>query len=372
MSAKPSNSQVTQGTVRGADGFDSFNEDLTWILQKLVARTGGVAGTLCAQLTGASQPTLLAAVDCDDPPLTMQLNLRAAAVDPPSIRGNHDAPELTHSLLSFYQPDKDKRRYRILQLAFAPAEGVKVVATVAKESRLGFNFLDDANARRLYPVLSRYIRLWWVHRAERRSALALKAFIDLSDLAVILLNRTARLLFANSRASALLSARDGLTHDGQTIIPVAAGDREAFATAIAAGLDCNQANPNCQVEQSPILQIQRDNAKRDLIVSILPLPTPALDSEDPAVIVYGLDPDQNLEDLLAPVCAIYKLTKVEARLVGKLIAGSTIVEAAGRINIRPQTARAYLKNIFLKTRTHRQADLVRVMLSSTLRTSATR
>src|ERR1700761_5098587 len=100
MNAEPGNSQVIHGVSTDADGFDCFNEDLAWILQKLIARTGGVAGTVSGHLVGAPQPTLLVSIDCDDPGLTAELNLRAAAVRAPSNRADHDAPELTHSLLS--------------------------------------------------------------------------------------------------------------------------------------------------------------------------------------------------------------------------------------------------------------------------------
>jgi DNA-binding CsgD family transcriptional regulator/PAS domain-containing protein len=349
-------------------GFDCFNEDLVWILNKLVVRTGGMAGTLSGQMIGLGPPTPLAAVG-DDTPLTQELVFRSASVPACTVRGAHDAPNVIHSLLSINQPEGEKRRYRVLQLAFSPAEGVKVIASVAKESRLGFKFLEDATARRLYPVLSRYIRLWWVHRAERRSALALKTAIDQSDLAIMLLNRAGRLLFANARANALLMAGDGLSVEDRSVVPVVAEDRAQFASAVSAGLANNE---GVSPVGSATLQIGRTNAKRKLIVTVLPLRTPALDTEDPAVIVYGMDPDQDVEELLAPVCAIYKLTTAETRLVGKLISGNTLTEAAERINIRPQTARAYLKSIFVKTRTHRQAELVRVMLSSTLPTSAAR
>lgn len=360
------------GEFNGSDGggFDGFNEDLVWILEKLVARTGGIAGTLSGQLIGEQQPTLLAQVAGTAGGLSSELNLRSIGVKTPERHGTHDVPEMVHSLLNIVLPDGRRASYRILQLAFSPAADVKVVATVAKESRLGFKLLEDAVARRLYPVLSRYIRLWWVHRAERKSAFALKAVIDQSALSIMILNRTSRLLFANARAMALLNAEDGLTVEGPTVVPIAAADRGPFAAAVTAGLDSNQKLRTAQnPHESPILQLARNGEKRALIVTALPVRASAVDSEDPAVIVYCLDPDEDVGDLLAPVCAIYKLTAVEARLVEKLISGKTLAEAAARINIRTQTARAYLKNIFIKTRTRRQADLVRVMLSSTFRTS---
>jgi DNA-binding CsgD family transcriptional regulator len=51
----------------------------------------------------------------------------------------------------------------------------------------------------------------------------------------------------------------------------------------------------------------------------------------------------------------------------KIAQGATLESAAGALRIKPQTARSYLKKIFLKTDTNRQSDLVRVLLASTVR-----
>jgi DNA-binding CsgD family transcriptional regulator len=64
------------------------------------------------------------------------------------------------------------------------------------------------------------------------------------------------------------------------------------------------------------------------------------------------------------VCSLYRLTTTEASLVCHLVLGRTIAEAAEQMRIRTQTARAYLKQIFVKTNTHRQADLIRLILNS--------
>jgi DNA-binding CsgD family transcriptional regulator len=56
--------------------------------------------------------------------------------------------------------------------------------------------------------------------------------------------------------------------------------------------------------------------------------------------------------------ALYSLTLAEARLCLDLAEGLTIEECAGRRDTSPHTARTQLKNIFAKTGTRRQAELV--------------
>jgi DNA-binding CsgD family transcriptional regulator len=59
--------------------------------------------------------------------------------------------------------------------------------------------------------------------------------------------------------------------------------------------------------------------------------------------------------------ACFGLTEAEARLARILAQGHSLVEAAAQSGISIHTARAHLKQIFGKTGTHRQADLIRML-----------
>ena len=62
--------------------------------------------------------------------------------------------------------------------------------------------------------------------------------------------------------------------------------------------------------------------------------------------------------------ALYHLTAAEARLTVDLLAGRGLAGAAGKNRVGPNTARTQLKRIFEKTGTHRQAELVGLVLRS--------
>jgi DNA-binding CsgD family transcriptional regulator len=59
----------------------------------------------------------------------------------------------------------------------------------------------------------------------------------------------------------------------------------------------------------------------------------------------------------------FGLTLAEARLALHLVAGETLRSAAVKLSISYETARSSLKNIFRKTGTCRQAELVIVILT---------
>jgi DNA-binding CsgD family transcriptional regulator len=57
----------------------------------------------------------------------------------------------------------------------------------------------------------------------------------------------------------------------------------------------------------------------------------------------------------------FQLTASEARLASKIGSGVGLTEAAAALGVNHETARTQLKAIFIKTRTHRQAELVNLM-----------
>jgi DNA-binding CsgD family transcriptional regulator len=65
----------------------------------------------------------------------------------------------------------------------------------------------------------------------------------------------------------------------------------------------------------------------------------------------GILPANFLEDR-------FDLTPAEARLVVHLVAGASLRSCTKALGIKYETARSYLKSAFLKTGTHRQAELV--------------
>src|SRR5262249_26878057 len=65
----------------------------------------------------------------------------------------------------------------------------------------------------------------------------------------------------------------------------------------------------------------------------------------------------------------FGLTPSEARLVLQLVTGETLRSAAAELHISYETARTQLKNIFSKTGTCRQAELVAVISGFTARHS---
>jgi DNA-binding CsgD family transcriptional regulator len=67
---------------------------------------------------------------------------------------------------------------------------------------------------------------------------------------------------------------------------------------------------------------------------------------------------------------LFELNTMEAGLALQIARGRTLTEAALALKLSEQTARTYSKQIFAKTGTHRQAELVRLILTSVVHLSS--
>lgn len=88
-------------------------------------------------------------------------------------------------------------------------------------------------------------------------------------------------------------------------------------------------------------------------------------SNNDAVIVVMVDPDAETPVATTLLRSLFGLTAAESKLAAALVNGMSIENYAKTTNVSYNTARSHLKSIFVKTRTHRQVDLV-ILLSKLL------
>ena len=80
--------------------------------------------------------------------------------------------------------------------------------------------------------------------------------------------------------------------------------------------------------------------------------------------MFASDPDRKPQAAADLLAQLYGLTGRERALVGLLLEGFDLREAAGRLGVGMNTVRTHLRQVFEKTNTHRQAELVSLLLRS--------
>jgi len=223
----------------------------------------------------------------------------------------------------------------------------------------------DALGQTLAPLLSGFLRLWSENSSLHHRTGGLESALNQSDVGIVLLDNKREVIFTNCVADQLLKSGNGLRRIGSSITAAELGD----ALRLQVAIDFSMTDRNAHVcRNAPVVAIRRGEDLRPLMVSVLAPNRSAVDDQDVAVILYVFDPNEDVSHLLEPVCKLYRLSPVEGKLACLLANGASVCEAAKEMRVKEQTARTYLKQVFLKTDTNRQAELVRLMLCSIVRT----
>lgn len=182
---------------------------------------------------------------------------------------------------------------------------------------------------------------------------ALNAF-DVSDIAALMLDSQGQVLKINREAHSLLDS--DLTISNRRL-------RAARSRSATDALDRAVHNVLTRVDMpsAPAVPLPREMG-RAVIAHVMRADSIAREVLSPArAFMLLVDPDKTSLPALDDLKNVFGLTRSEARLVIELQDGRTLMEASLRLVTSYETARSTLKQIFRKTDTSSQSDLVRLI-----------
>ena len=302
----------------------------------------------------------------------------------PEIENELEALLASPSLAAFVQggalePDWSSaiaggRPVELLALPIAPIDGHNrlMICVVFRHPSLQTRAAAEQLFMSRQPIAMGYFRLWQLERVRARRLAALEAACDAIDFGMLFFRADGTLDFANAAASELLDVGDGLRRHRQSVQATDISDGVKFQVALNHATAANEAVDGTRSARrhAPLLRLHRKSGE-PLIAIIVAAEQRAEEPSDVAVIVYLFDPSFDMDRLLRPVCKAFNLSPVETQLACHLAAGRSILDAATALRIKEQTARGYLKHIFIKTDTRRQVELVHLMLSNIFRVGRT-
>lgn len=255
----------------------------------------------------------------------------------------------------------------VLMTTIPADRGVLTITTLFRRIGKTTRMHAGESAARLLPLVQPFFRTWLSRRKAVATVRALTSVVNGSDIGVLLLDRAGQSIFANTTAEALLARGDGLRRKGAMVVAGSMTDTLRLHAAIEHAVRFSSAGAGRW--DYPIVALSRSEG-RPLMTAVVPSGDAEMARAECAAIIYVVDPDQDLKTLIEPICAFYRLSPGETRLACTLARGHSLAEAADELHVREQTARTYLKQIFLKTDTNRQVELVRLLLLSAVRTNA--
>lgn len=183
--------------------------------------------------------------------------------------------------------------------------------------------------------------------------------LDTFPIGIAICDQDGRLVFLNREMRTLIETGDGLAIQSGRLVPSVPTDHARLAD----GLKTVHA-----AARPSVFNIGRPSGRPPLhcVVAAVRNRSDGLPFaiDGAASVIFVTAPERCREAPAELLQRLFGLTPAEARLAAALVSGASLKTAAEAIGIKGGTARSYLKTIMSKTGTNRQADLVRLILTS--------
>jgi len=216
--------------------------------------------------------------------------------------------------------------------------------------------IEDYVLTSLAPHLRRAFSIHW-QLAEQRSVIGSGlAGFDSIGIGVISIGGALQTVVMNKAAERIMKSGDGLIWRSGRLHAESLEDDAGLArlVGVLSGLAPADA-------EEPSICVRRKSGARPYVVTALP---PVASEGGRGGLVFIKDPEESAVPDADVLMRTYGMTKMEAALCGALVSGKTKKDFGVERGLSENTVKTHLAAVFLKTNTDRQAELVRLVLSS--------
>jgi DNA-binding CsgD family transcriptional regulator len=221
---------------------------------------------------------------------------------------------------------------------------------------------DDAHRAlhaKLAPHLLRAVEISQGLALRQIEGLVSNDVLDQIGRGLLVVNDSAKILFANATAERLLEGGDLRAEQG--IVRGRVGDEtEQFHGLIRV---CASPIKQTGIGGKMWLSGREGAPPAEIIVAPLHCEVPWFVVDRPVAVVIVNVPAARRGLSVSALKERFGLTAAESRFADEIVKGDGIKAVASRLGVSATTARTHLVRIFAKTGTHRQAELVRLLMS---------
>ena len=184
------------------------------------------------------------------------------------------------------------------------------------------------------------------------------AVLNRLPMGVIMVAAEGNILFMNEKATGFLNTGDGLmiTAD-RNCVATEPSENKALSQLLADTLSPDTSTRN---EGDFAISLTRRQKDSPLTVMVAPLGT---GKAGKGAVLFVSDPMEPVDISTDMICRLYTLTPAEGRLALGLTNGRTLDDMAAEWSVSMHTVRSQLRQIFRKTETSRQSELVKLILT---------
>lgn len=215
----------------------------------------------------------------------------------------------------------------------------------------------------LVPHLQRAFQIYFALSDVRAYSKQMMEIVSKSPRGILLLNRSAKVIFCNEAAENIIIAKDGLQMDRNRCL-LASSSRETKQLTMVLN-SVFDTDPEDESYQGGYLRVSRPSGLRPFQVHISPLSHQNFGGYSPEklALLFVFDPEQRFGTVEELLRRMHGLTAAEARLAAMLAKGISLKEAEAILNVKPSTVRTHLKHIFSKTDCKRQGELITLIFN---------
>jgi DNA-binding CsgD family transcriptional regulator/PAS domain-containing protein len=281
-----------------------------------------------------------------------------------AIRGSQIVGEEKVKSSSFY--NEWLKPIGLLSHLFAVVEretdGVMLLMLARREGKPDFEDDIVGDIQTLVPAVEQALHAGrGVRRLRALENAALRA-IDVMPIGVVMLDQNGAVIEANRSARAVLEAGEGLTvANGGLAVDI--GGRQTQLRELITRSE-KQA-PAFASGELTLLPVRRQAGQRPLTLLLMPLEQTieAHVKQAPVALLFIGDPERSVGFDQTRIARLYGLSRAESRVAALLASGYRLEQVAEALDIAYETVRKHLKQIFGKTGTYRQAELVRMLVT---------
>lgn len=251
---------------------------------------------------------------------------------------------------------------------------------IAVGRRLGSDDFDSESIETLQVLVPHLVTALRVrHQIDEgeRRARSIYAMLDRLDVGIVLTDASARPQFANARAEAIAAEADGFRLSSRGIAAALPAETRALRRTIAAAASIatkpTQSDTTDTIVQSATsamqttLPLSRPSLRPPLTAFVMPLSDARFEGTVGApsqVAVFLIEPGRPPDINARALAETYRLAPREVQVATLLAQGRSPAQIASNLGIGLGTVREHLKRALAKTETHRQANLVQLLLST--------
>jgi DNA-binding CsgD family transcriptional regulator/PAS domain-containing protein len=224
----------------------------------------------------------------------------------------------------------------------------------------GYETRDQAILSQVVPHLDRAVQIR--NQLELSHGGAVAALDELVS-GVVITDSAGHVVLANRAALRQADEKDGLCFVRGEIRLATPAATSALRAMLS---EASRTTRGMGISDGGVLAIERPSGRRPLHSIVTPLAVEAAADRwghRACAALLLSDPDAEVGTSTRLLRVAYGLTPTEARVAVCVAAGDRLEDIAKQLEVRVQTIRSHLKNIFQKTDTHRQAELVRLVLA---------